>query len=155
MKRPNPVPISRALSAVSRFHRLALKREFTVISRHEHRRRRYCTGTGDSVWFYVLKPAGLFLYPDASAGAAPGGEDLTDGVVGDGGPLWLAVVRGTRRTAARLHASRPSAQAQVQYMGWGATVPGEAGGCVEKGLRALSIKIKAFLTPEEHMLLVG
>ena len=50
----------------------------------------------------MLKPAGLFLYPDALAGAAPVttfkivtiGEDLTEVVVGDGGPLWLAVVGG-------------------------------------------------------------
>ena len=42
----------------------------------------------------MVKPAGLFLYPDALAGAAPVttfkivtiGEDLTDGVVGGGGP---------------------------------------------------------------------
>ena len=49
-----------------------------------------------------MKPAGLFLYPDALAGAAPVttfkivtriGEDLTVVVVGGGGPLWLAVVR--------------------------------------------------------------
>ena len=53
------------------------------------------------------------------AGAAPVttfkivtiGEDLTDGVVGGGGPLWLAVVRGKRREAARPfpHARRRSA----------------------------------------------
>ena len=62
-------------------------------------------------WGTVKKPVGLFLYPDALAGggAAPVttfkiatiGEDLTDVVVGDGGPLWLAVVGGVRRTAAR------------------------------------------------------
>ena len=42
-----------------------------------------------------------------------------------------------------------------QYMGWGAAVPGQAGAGVNKGLRALSIKMKACLTREEHALLVG
>ena len=43
----------------------------------------------------------------------------------------------------------------VPRMGWGAAVPGQAGVCVDKGLRALSIKMKACLTSEEHALLVG
>ena len=71
-----------------------------------------------------MKPAGLFLYPDALAGAAPVTtfkivtirEDLTDGVVGGGGPLWLAVVGGKRREAARPfpHARRRSAVATLR-----------------------------------------
>ena len=43
----------------------------------------------------------------------------------------------------------------VPRMGWGAAVPGQAGGGVDKGLRALSIKMKACLTREEDPLLVG
>ena len=43
----------------------------------------------------------------------------------------------------------------VPRMGWGAAVPGQAGVCVDKGLRALSIKMKACLTREEHALLIG
>ena len=58
----------------------------------------------------MVKPAGLFLYPGTFAGAAPVGEDLTEVVVGGGGPLWLAVVGGKRREAARPlpHARRRS-----------------------------------------------
>ena len=77
--------------------------------------------------FRVVKPAGLFLYPGAFAGAAPVttfkiatiGEDLTLVVVGGGGPLWLAVVGGDRRTAARPlpHARRRSVVATFRPSG--------------------------------------
>ena len=83
----------------------------------------YC----DSVRFRVVKPAGLFLYPGTFAGAAPVttfkivtiGEDLTEVVVGGGGPLWLAVVGGDRRAAARPfpHARRRSVVATFRPSG--------------------------------------
>ena len=91
MKRPNPVPISRALSAVSRFHRLALKRDGLLS-------------------FHVTSTEG-------------------DGTV----------------------------QVQNVY-GMGCRRARGSWGCVDKGLRALSItmsKIKACVTKEEQMLLVG
>ena len=75
----------------------------------------------------MVKPAGLFLYPGALAGAAPVttfkivtiGEDLTDVDVGGGGPLWLAVVGGKRREAARPfpHARRRSVVATFRPSG--------------------------------------
>ena len=76
----------------------------------------------------MVKPAGLFLYPDALAGAAPVttfkivtiGEDLTEVVVGGGGPsdgsrLWEV-------TGAKQHVPFPTPDGTRQWRPFGLAV---------------------------------